>query len=123
MGANCAAALNMPRNYVVMEVEEMTYTEGGAYYGLNWSAEDCRSLADGLNTHATLVGTYATVLSLIACIPGVNVTIGPAALYFGVAGTSLTLSSAWLSKAAENGGCHLGYDSSKKEWTAGWGMA
>lgn len=29
MGANCAAALKMPSNYVVMDVEEMTYTEGG----------------------------------------------------------------------------------------------
>lgn len=29
MGANCAAALKMPRNYVVMDMEEMTDTVGG----------------------------------------------------------------------------------------------
>lgn len=54
---------------------------------------------------------------------GVNAYTGSAALYFGVAGTVLTLSSTWLSSASKKGGCHIGYDSSKKKWTKGWGKA
>ena len=69
-------ALVMPSSYAVMYEDEMTYVEGGKYYGVNWSAKDCKKLAEGLNTHSAIIGTYATVLGLISLIPGVNAFTG-----------------------------------------------
>lgn len=73
-----------------------------------------------MNVHAVIGGTYATVLSLVSLIPGATAITGPAALYFSVAGTVLTLTSTWLSYATKKGGCHIGYDSTKKNWSIGW---
>lgn len=45
MGANCAAALKMPSNYVVMDVDEMTYTEGGGTFTLKMNKEAVKYIA------------------------------------------------------------------------------
>ena len=113
--------LVMPDSYVVIDEEEMTYVEGGAFYGVNLSADMCKQLADGLNVNAIIIGTLGTVLSLLTLIPGASVLVGPAALYYGVVGTVLTLTSTWFSYAAQKGGCHFGYDSSTKKLSVGWG--
>lgn len=57
-----------------------------------------------------------TVLTLLNLIPGLTVATGTAALYFGVAGTALTLSSLCSSRAAKRGGAHCGYDTSKNKF-------
>lgn len=57
----------------------------------------------------------------ISQIPGLTVATGPAALYFGVAGTALTLSSLWFSRAVKRGGAHCGYDTSKNKFVYGYG--
>ena len=38
-------ALVLPSSYAVMEQEEMTYTEGGKFYGVNLNKKQCSSVA------------------------------------------------------------------------------
>ena len=94
MGANCAAALKMPSNYVVMDVEEMTYTEGGISISVSQNMlnkGECSKLGDvygpqiGLTAdavakeiyaHAVLYYTSSTALVAMSHNIGIGVGIG-----------------------------------------------
>ncbi|MCD8151161.1 MAG: hypothetical protein LUE92_16730 [Clostridiales bacterium] len=114
-------ALVMPSSYVLMSEEEMTYLEGGKYYGVNFSASKCSKIASNLSKGSTVFAAGSVILSVLSAIPGINVVTATGVAVCTVGTFSLSLTSSFFSNAASKGGCHVGWNSTTKKWSKGYG--
>ena len=108
-------ALVMPSSYAVMNEEEMTYVEGGKFYGVNLTAKQCANVSATLN----VLGISFTITSLCATvigyIPGLQAALA-AAKYFGLLSTVCTISGVVFDYCSRNNGMSLGFESSTKKF-------
>ena len=108
-------ALVMPSSYAVMDKEEMTYLEGGKFYGVNLTAKQCGDVATTLG----VLGLSFTVTSLLAgvigLIPGLKAALA-AAKFFGSLATACTISWGVFDYCSRNNGMRLGFESSIKKF-------
>ena len=68
-------ALKMPSSYAVMSEEEMTYLEGGEFYGVSLTAKQCRVIADTLSILGDSLALTSLACGAIAFIPGLQSAI------------------------------------------------
>ena len=119
---NGTCALQMPSSYVLMTEEEMTYVDGGKFYGVSWSATTCGRIAKAWNGWAigcTVLGAVITIAG--AFIPCGNVVTTAAGLTLAVGGLAFSLAASVLSAASYRGGIHIGYDSTARRFSWGYG--
>ncbi len=108
-------ALVMPSNYVLMDEEEMTYLEGGKFYGVNLSAKQCENVAiflGGLGISFTVAAVIGTVIGFI---PGLQVALTVAKI-FGALSTASTISYILFDYCGRRNGMRIGFESSTKEF-------
>lgn len=108
-------ALVMPSSYVVMDEEEMTYLEGGKFYGVNLSAAQCGDVATTLGTLGLSFTITSLAAAVIGYIPGLQAALA-VAKFLGVLSTTCTISWAVFDYCSRNNGMRLGFESSTKKF-------
>lgn len=119
---NNAAVLQFPNQYVPVEAEEMEYIDGGKFYGISWSAYTCGRIAkawNGWSIGCAVLGAVVTIAG--AFIPGGNIVTTAAGLTLTVGGAVFGLAAGVLNNASYRGGIHIGYDSSTRRFSWGYG--
>lgn len=120
--ANGTAALKFPISYIPMNTEEMEYTDGGKFYGVSWSATTCGRIAKAWNGWAIGCAVLGAVVTIAgAFIPGGNIVTTAAGLTLAVGGLAFSLAASVLSTASYRGGIHIGYDSTARRFSWGYG--
>lgn len=120
---NGTCALQFPSHYVPVTEEKMTYVDGGKFYGVSISASDCNRIAkawNGLAFTASIAGFVCDIVSL--CLPGVGIAVVAAGIVFSASGIALTLGASWWSYAASRNGAHIGYNSTTRRFSCGYGQ-
>ena len=83
-------ALVMPSNYVMMNEEEMTYLEGGKFYGVDLTAKECEDFATTLGALGLSFTVTALVGGVIGLIPSLQAAL-VGAKFFGKLATATTI--------------------------------
>lgn len=108
-------ALVMPSNYVMMNEEEMTYLEGGKFYGVDLTAKECEDFATTLGALGLSFTVTALVGGVIGLIPTLQAAL-VAAKFLGKLATATTIGWAVFDYCGRNNGMRIGFESSTKEF-------
>lgn len=113
---NKTSNLVMPSHYVELDMDEMSYVEGGVFLGINLSAAQCTQFctmaASGIGTVMKSAKAMSIIASKITSLfAWVNCLPIFGQIVFGViVATALTLVALVVSAAFMNKGLKLGFD-------------
>ena len=72
---------------------------------------------------AAFVGAILAVILIARTpIPGVGIAVVAAGIVFSASGIALTLGASWWSYAASRNGAHIGYNSTTRRFSCGYGQ-
>ena len=108
-------ALVMPSSYAMMDEEEMTYLEGGKFYGVTLTAAQCGDVATTLGALGLSFTVTSLLATVISYIPGLQAVLA-GAKFFGALATTCTIGWGVFDYCSRNKGMCLGFESSTKEF-------
>ena len=112
-------ALVLPSSYAVMDEEEMCYTEGGKFYGVNLNKKQCSSVAYTLTVFSGILSVSSLTCTVLALIPGLQGAL-VGAKYYGALSTAFGLSSWLFTEGEKHGGMYIGFEFKKEKMGLGY---
>lgn len=119
MKASYNGVIDMPSSYVEMDREEMCYLEGGAFIGVDLSADQCAAVASALTVAGIAFTVTGFAATAIGFIPGLQAAFAAAKLC-GAFASACTIGYAVFDYASRHNGMHIGYDTSSKQFVYGY---
>lgn len=132
---NKTSNLVMPMHYVELDMDEMSYVEGGAFIGLALSAEQCRAFAElggtasrglynSLTAQAVVGSAITAFFSWVLSLPIVGIIA-----FAAIGAVALTIAGLALTAAIKGTGVYAGVNINYKpagflglfgKWESNW---